>query len=166
MGRGRDSKISSRIKFDMTETLLKLIEAYSKQDGVEFYGPQSEEHIAKLEAALEVKLPPSFKEFLRAYGGGGKKTLGISGILRNDPLWVNRGTVLGDTLLTREDFDLPKHLVVILRDYDADAIWCLDCSHSDGSCECPVVSFEEGFTQRSDGNFSSFLEEYIRLRLK
>jgi hypothetical protein len=96
---------------------------------------------------------------------GGNKTLPISGIIRDAALWDNRGTAYGDTLLTRTDFDLPNGLVVVLRDYDADSIWCLDCSKSNGAAECPIVNFDNGHIQRTHKDFDEFLEEYIRLRI-
>jgi hypothetical protein len=56
----------------MTGTIKALIERYKQQDGVQFYGPAAPDSILKIEQALGVKLPPTFRDFLLLYGGGGE----------------------------------------------------------------------------------------------
>jgi antitoxin YobK len=124
------------------------------------------ESIEKVEKALGVKFPPSYKQFCLRYGGGGPYP-GISGVDPVDPLNANLGQrVLGDTIRTREDYQIPRHLAVIYRDYETGSIWCLDTSKADDNGECPVASAVDGIIQASHPNFEAFLIEYLRLRAK
>lgn len=146
------------------DELIRTIE--EKGGALEFFGPQAAERIHQLEKALTVRLPPSYVTFLERFGGGGTLGSGISGIYNDQPLTLNDGTVYGDTLRTREDFALPRHLVVIYRD-ESDAVWCLDTSTCDENGECPVVAYDVGrrrVAERIASSFAKFFEDYLRVR--
>lgn len=145
-----------------------LIQRMEQSGRVMFWqGRSSDESIEKLETLLGSKLPTSFKNFLRAYGGGGFDDADavISGIEDDNPELEHRGTVYGDTLSCRSDFGLPEHLVVVYLGSD-DVVWCLDVSHCNGD-ECPVVAFDV-FSKRTKvlhATFDEFLEEYLSVRM-
>lgn len=145
-------------------TLINKIEASGQE--LFWHGPASESEIRNLESLLAATLPNSFKEFLENYGGGGVIDSEISGIEDNDASADFGGTVYGDTLTVREDYDLPDHLVVIYFKED-ETCWCIDTSTVTVSGESPVVSYS--LTKRSIDNtlapsFSDFFLEYLRLR--
>jgi len=130
-------------------------------------GQTSRESIDKLEALLGSRLPTSFRAFLMKYGGGGfdDEDALICGIESDDPTLKHRGTVYGDTLLCREDDELPANLIVIYLS-DEDIVWCLDVSQFDDD-ECPVVAFDvfSKSTKPLAETFGDFLAEYLRLRI-
>lgn len=144
-------------------TLIKQLDE-SGQD-VFWHGKTSAAAVSKLEDLLECKLPESFRDFLLSHGGGGVSEEEISGIEGDNPALEHRGTVYGDTLLCREDYSLPKNLVVVYLGMD-DVVWCLDVEKFNGD-ECPVVSFDVfgKDTKPLADNFNLFLEEYLNLRL-
>lgn len=144
-----------------------LVQQLESQGKVMFWqGKATQEAIKGLEALLKAQLPISFKTFLAEYGGGGfeDEDALISGIEDDNPTLEHRGTVYGDTLLCREDYDLPEHLVVIYLDAD-DVVWCLDVGNSDHD-ECPVVAFDvfSKSTKPLAATFADFLIEYLTLR--
>lgn len=89
-------------------------------------GGASPESIEELECRLALRLPKSFRDFLRDYGGGGVVGAEISGIEAGNANLERGGTVLGDTLSCRTRFQLPTGLVVIYF-HDDEVVWCLDC---------------------------------------
>ncbi|WP_394146616.1 SMI1/KNR4 family protein [Vibrio atypicus] len=66
-----------------------------------------------MEELLNIKLPDSFRKFLRVYGGGGVVGSETSGIEDNSAELDYGGTIYGDTLVCREDYDLPENLITI-----------------------------------------------------
>jgi len=147
-------------------TLDELIEKV-KHAGhtVEFYGPQNEAKINVLASALGAELPPSFREFLRTYGGGGIVGEWISGIYRGQPLLKNEGSVLGDTLRWRERSHLPTELVVVYTQ-DDEICWCLDTTSKSKNGENPVVSFDFSTPHRTvkiADSFQDFFKDYLEM---
>jgi antitoxin YobK len=133
---------------------------------VEFSGGQSEANINELEAAIGLTLPPSFREFLRTYGGGGVVSEWISGIYKNQPYLTNKGSVYGDTIRCRERYGLPTFMIVIYTQENDEVVWCLDTRKATVGGECPVVSFiVENTTppvQIAD-SFDSFFRDYLEM---
>jgi len=138
----------------------------AKNAGHEIFwlGAVSEQEINRVEALLGIKLPSSFRRFLESYGGGGVVGAEISGIEDNDAALESGGTVVGDTKMCRQRYDLPAHLVVIYF-HDDEVCWCLDTRDSAGA-ECPVVSYNI-FTKKIDRviakSFSSFMRQHLEL---
>ena len=131
----------------------------------EFFGPQDDRRIDELAIALGVALSPSFRDFLRQYGGGGIVGEWISGIYSGQPLVRQVGTVYGDTLRMREQVKLPPHLVVIYTQ-DDEVVWCLDTTKRHQNGENPVVSFDiSGRSQPSSiaDSFGSFFRDYLEM---
>jgi hypothetical protein len=135
--------------------------------GVVFSGPQEERYVDALEAALQAKLPPSYREFLRSVGGGGTAGGLISGIFDGDPIGIYAGGVYSDTLRYREEFGLPDNLIVILAPDDSCA-WCLDTAKPRVDGECPVVFYDcvqARVTKTLFGSFEEFFDSYVAVRI-
>lgn len=124
-------------------------------------GPQSEEAVLALEQALDVKLPPSFREFLIRFGGMAIYDSAVSGIIEESPLNEGFGWLYGDTLRLRQEFNLPDHLLVIQP--DDEAAYCLDTQQIGHNGENPVVCFElgTGSVQKIADNFTSWLRNWF-----
>ncbi|SBS34727.1 SMI1 / KNR4 family protein [Marinomonas spartinae] len=141
-----------------------------EKTGSEIYwlGSATDDQIKILEDLLEFNLPASFKEFLKLYGGGGVVEAEISGIENNDALNDSGGTVYGDTLTVREDYQLPEKLAVIFF-RDDEVCWCIDASNSKTQDEFPIVSynlFSRKVDRKISDSFENFFEEYLTLRSK
>src|SRR5262249_7841412 len=133
-------------------------------DDVWIAGPQSEEAIVELERATGVAMPPSYRQFLSRFNGFGVMNSFISGIIDGKPLDEGTGWLYGDTQRFRQDFDIPRHLLVI--EADEDAPYCLDTSKRGQSGEFPLVCYE--LNSRLVGSmaptFGEWFIEWLRLR--
>ncbi len=150
--------------------LVARIDAKLAADGVAWSGPASAEAITGVESALGVRIPASYRTFLRLTGGGGVESFPISSVNSADPLAVQYGTVYGDTLHYREPWvprPLPAHLVVVQRDADDNEPFCLDTSKWAGE-ECPVVLYylNSGRAERIAPDFLAFYERYLAPRFE
>ncbi|WP_394146628.1 SMI1/KNR4 family protein [Vibrio atypicus] len=139
-----------------------------KSNGQEIFwlGKTSVDQINKLEELLNIKLPDSFRKFLRVYGGGGVVGSEISGIEDNNAELDYGGTIYGDTLVCREDYDLPEHLIIIFFK-DDEICWCLDYRNMDLNKEPQVVSynlFKKNVDRIVADDFEQFFNEYLVLR--
>ncbi len=120
---------------------------------VECSGPATEDEIAAAEKALGVRLPRSYRAFLRQFGAGYLNAYDIFG-LPGDRLW-------GDVVMMNQIAPNPRpsHLVKFTDDV-GDYGFYLDTSRIGGDGECPVVVFGPG----EDGcvvadNFLDFLRK-------
>lgn len=127
-----------------------------------WYGAASREEVDRLEEILSAALPSSFKRFLESYGGGGIVTAEVSGIENNDATLKNGGTVLGDTLICRERFEIPRNLVVIYY-HDDEVCWCLNLSEWNNG-EAPVVAYDV-FGRKVDRKIAESFDEFMRQHL-
>lgn len=136
----------------------------SCEDEVVWHTPADEEQIVILERLINAKLPDDFKYFLKETGGGGVVAQEISGIENNDASIDFGGTVYGDTIRCREDFKLPKYLIVIYF-IDNELYWCIDVSINNFG---KVVNYDP-YLKKIDGviskDFTTFFEEYVTLRI-
>lgn len=144
------------------DALAKKVEAAGWQ--VYWYGPAPEAEIARLEQLLSVRLPVSFKRFLREYGGGSIGDRSICGIENGNAANSYGGTVFGDTMRCRQNHGLPPGLVAVLF-YDDEVCWCLDTGRFTGE-ECPVVAYDV-FRREVDRtiapSFAAFMTERLTL---
>lgn len=136
---------------------------------VDFYGGAREESVRAVEAALAVKLPPSYRLFLSEYGGGGPTAdRPIAGIYRDQPLLEGAGSVYGETMDARHEFGIPNSCVVVFRDDDTGVIWCLDAGRPSEVGEYQVVSIDPAtglVDQQIASSFSEFILDHFRLRV-
>lgn len=139
-----------------------------EQNGYEIFwqGATSESTINSLEQFLSCRLPPSFRDFLREYGGGGVVGQEISGIEDDDASLDYKGTVLGDTRVCRDAHQLLNELFVIYYT-DEETVWCLDMRNSIPGSECPVVSFDvfqRCVDRQLAPSFGEFFTQYLKIR--
>ncbi len=158
-----DDKIDTRIdKLIGRVDRLAMVEADLE---VAWGGASTPAAISRVEQALGVRLPESFRRFQLKTGGDGLDGLRISTIPANDTLG-NAGTVYGDTMHYRDKHwikPLPIHLVVIQRCADDNEPFCLDTAAMMGD-ECPVVLYyhqTSGHIERIARNFLDFYEAYL-----
>lgn len=137
-----------------------------------WYGGRSAADIHVLEELLKVTFPPSLREFLLAYGGGGFFYSGFSGINESGPTSTEGGTIYGDTMRVRELYSIPEHLIVVMSSED-EMIWCLDYRQiPDESGEIPVVSIElhnsvySGSIQKDSDSFGDFLMDHLTVAVE
>jgi hypothetical protein len=152
-------------------TYDQLVQTIKKSgEDVEFFGPQKQASISELANALGVSLPPSYAGFLETLGGGGVTgSAGISGIYNNEPLRMNQGCVYGDTIRTRTQDGLPPTGIVVLRDYDVNAVYCIDMSHPNENGEGAVWTYDiakKKYTKKLANTFGDFFETYLRNRTR
>ena len=102
---------------DEIDKLLQQIRANG--DEVWIAGAAPDKAVARLERALGVQLPPSYRDFLTRFGAMTVAGSPISGIPDGEPLGEGTGWLYGDTLQFRDEWQLPEHLLVVQPDEDA-----------------------------------------------
>ncbi|GIK53273.1 MAG: SMI1/KNR4 family protein [Planctomycetaceae bacterium] len=129
-------------------------------------GPQSQGSVDRLESALGVRLPPSYREFIKTVGGISSATTTVSGIFAEDAIGEYAGGAYSDTMTLRAESGLPDNLLVIYPS-DGSFAWCLDLAQRDEVGETPVVLYEceqARITKKLFRSFAEFLQDFIRIR--
>lgn len=124
-------------------------------------GPQPEAAIIALETKLGARLPPSYRDFIAKYGGLAVHDSTISGILGGEPLDESCGSLYGDTMRFRDEYDLPHHLLVIQPNDDAP--YCFDTSSPSAAGEFPVACFEvhSKHTKQIAADFDDWIRRFF-----
>ena len=132
----------------MTSETIQLVERVrqklQRQDTpARIVGPVAEAAIAAAEDALGITFPPSYRAFLRTFGGIVLPThLGIVhdfvGVTQGD----SDGDVVAKTLRAREERKLGEHLVVVGMGAQYQEWFCLDASKPYPNGEYPVLLFD------------------------
>jgi hypothetical protein len=129
---------------EVLEQLRRFLSA-CRERAPEWYGPVSEQSIVAAEQELGVKLPRSYRVFLRNYGVVGGPGFMIDGLTEEvedpeqTPYW---GRIVSKVQHCISK-DLPKGYVGLMSDggeYD----YCLDTTRTDRFGECPVVAWGPG----------------------
>ena len=148
------------------ERIHRLIERVEECDPHFEKQPASDLSITAVEERLSVTFPESYRTFLRHFGSFYSCDQAVSGIYCDDPTELGSGSIVGDTLRFREEYDLPPQFMVIQPDEDAP--YCLDLSTA--ASEPSVVCFQLNTKtyQEITPNFESwfiewFLEELVDL---
>lgn len=117
---------------------LENLKIAEEKCGSYWTGGVSDELVEKLCNDLEVELPNSYIEFLKAYGEGGLSGTYISGVKHE-----TYASVEEDTLLYRQKNDINKKWVVIqyVRSNWEEYLICLDTSRMENG-ECPVIKYD------------------------
>lgn len=163
----------------MTSGTIELVERIrhrlTQQDHpVEITGPAPESAIAAAEQALGCEFPPSYRAFLRTFGGIALPThlgivhhfIGVSpskgaAAAETD---VVAEDVVGRTLKAREERHLPEHLLIVGLGAQFQEWFCLDISHQRPNGECPVLMYdarENTVDQQFYDDFGQMLEQVI-----
>src|ERR1700760_4535913 len=140
----------------ITSGTIELVERIRTRLGqqehpVRIAGPAKEAAINAAEEALECTFPPSYRTFLRTFGGIALPThLGIVhdfvGV-GDQATAAGTGThdaddVVGRTLRAREERHLAEHLVVVGIGAQSQEWFCLDVSRPTAAGEYPVLMFD------------------------
>lgn len=154
----------------MTSDTIELVERVRQrldhqEAKVRIAGPVSEDVITKAEETLDCTFPPSYRSFLRTWGGIALPThLGIVhdfvGVSPQD----SDGDVVQRTLRARQERKLPEHLVVVGMGAQYQEWFCLDVSRQLPNGECPVLMFDardNAVDQQFYDDFGQMLEEVM-----
>jgi hypothetical protein len=144
-------------------------EAERKGIPLEFYGGKSEQTIGLVESRLQTSFPPSFKSFLRNFGGGGVVGEWISGIYGENPFTIGGGTIYGDTMNFRSSIGLDDRYIVVYSQEDGEVCWGIDTSISNDEGENPVMSidvFGREEPYKLYDSFEDFFVEYLQLHIE
>jgi hypothetical protein len=126
-------------------------------------GPAPESAISAAEEALGCTFPPSYRTFLRTFGGIALPT--HLGIVHDFVGVANDGSdVVGRTLKAREERHLADHLVVVGMGAEFQEWFCLDVSKPRANGECPVLLFDardNAVDQQFYDDFGQMLQEVM-----
>jgi len=116
----------------------RAIIASNKGKGA-FAGPRSEDLVRKAEAALGVRFPTTYRQFLLDYGAGNFGSAEFYGVIDED--WENSSVPDGVwyTLSERSQSGMPAELVVV-GDAGTGHLYVIDVSEEDG----PVCAVDPG----------------------
>ena len=150
----------------MTSETIELVERVRRQLGehdspCRITGPAADSAIAAAEEALGVEFPPSYREFLKTFGGIALPThLGIV----HDFVGLADDGCVGRTLRAREERRLAAHLVVVGMGADSQEWFCLDASKPRANGEYPIVMFDardNALDQQFYDDFGQMLHEVM-----
>jgi hypothetical protein len=159
----------------MTSGTIQLVERIRQQlqrqdNPVRIAGPVAESAITAAEERLGCIFPPSYRTFLRTFGGITLPThLGIVhefvGVYPNalTPT-ATEDDVVGRTLRAREERRLGEHLVVVGMGAQFQEWFCLDVSRENAAGENPILMFDardNALDQQFYDDFGQMLEEVM-----
>ena len=159
----------------MTSDTIELVERVRQrlqrqENPVRIAGPVPEAAISAAEEALGCTFPPSYRTFLRTFGGIALPThLGIVhdfvGVDREgQPPVADPTDVVQRTLRARAERKLGDHLVVVGIGAQHQEWFCLDVSKPTSAGEYPVVMFDakdNALDQQFYEDFGQMLEEVM-----
>ena len=159
----------------MTSETIKLVERVRRrlsesESPCEIRGPVTEAAISAAEEALGVTFPPSYRTFLRTFGGIAIPAhLGVVhefvGVAAAGPeRAAAQDDVVGRTLAARAERNLGDHLVVVGMGAEFQEWFCLDVSRPRPNGECPVLMYDardNALDQQFYDDFGQMLQEVM-----
>jgi hypothetical protein len=155
----------------MTSDTIELVERVRQrlqrqENPVRIAGPVPEAAISAAEEALGCTFPPSYRTFLRTFGGIALPThLGIvHDFVGVTPTVEAAGDVVARTLQARVERQLGEHLVVVGMGAQYQEWFCLDVSKPHANGEYPVLLFDardNALDQQFYDDFGQMLEEVM-----
>jgi len=160
----------------MTSDTIELVERVRRrlrehESPCEIAGPVPEAAISAAEEALGVTFPPSYRTFLRTFGGIAIPAhLGVVhhfvGVASPapGPEGSAQDDVVGRTLAARAERKLGDHLVVVGMGAQFQEWFCLDVSRPTPNGEYPVLLFDardNALDQQFYDDFGQMLEEVM-----
>ncbi|HEU4728533.1 MAG TPA: SMI1/KNR4 family protein [Kofleriaceae bacterium] len=160
----------------MTSDTIELVERVRRrltehENRCEIAGPAPESAISAAEAALGCTFPPSYRTFLRTFGGIAiPPHLGVVhdfvGVSNGhaEPEFDDATDVVRRTLRARAERKLGDHLVVVGIGAQHQEWFCLDVSKPTSAGEYPVVLFDardNALDQQFYEDFGQMLEEVM-----
>jgi antitoxin YobK len=146
------------VSYQDLQKALRIIE--ERGDG-DFVGPRSERLIELAETALDLRFPPTYREFLLRLGCGDIDGCEFYGIV--DDQFVGRSVPNGIwlTLQERIDSELPKWLVIVYSN-GMGTYFAIDTSAQTPGGKNPVVSrSSDGATRVVASDFGEFFLKTI-----
>ncbi len=156
----------------MASDTIELVERVRRRLGeqenpCQITGPAPEAAISAAEVALGITFPPSYRTFLRTFGGIAIPShLGIVhdfvGVTAAAPTPVD--DVVGRTLQARAERKLADHLVVVGMGAQYQEWFCLDASRELPNGEYPVYMFDardNALDQQFYDDFGQMLQEVM-----
>jgi len=156
----------------MSET-IELVERVRRrlsehESPCEIAGPVPEAVIRAAEEALGVTFPPSYRTFLRTFGGIAipahlgvvHEFVGVAPPSGAD----EQDDVVRRTLTARAERKLAEHLVVVGMGAEFQEWFCLDVSRPRSNGECPVLLYdprENALDQQFYDDFGQMLQEVM-----
>ena len=148
----------------MTSETVQLVERVRRrlsehENTCQIAGPVSESAITAAEEALGVTFPPSYRTFLRTFGG-----IAIPPHLGIVHDFVGSSDVVTRTLEARVERKLADHLVVVGLGAQSQEWFCLDVSRETSEGEYPVLMFDardNALDQQFYDDFGQMLEEVL-----
>ena len=148
----------------MTSETIELVERVRRrlrehENTCQIAGPVSESAITAAEEALGVTFPPSYRTFLRTFGG-----IAIPPHLGIVHDFVGSADVVTRTLEARIERKLADHLVVVGLGAESQEWFCLDVSRETSEGEYPVLMFDakdNALDQQFYEDFGQMLEEVM-----
>jgi hypothetical protein len=146
----------------MTSGTIELVERIRHRldsQTVRINGPVPETAISAAEEALGCTFPPSYRTFLRTWGGITLPT--HLGVVHDFVGVAEADGVVGRTLRAREERKLAEHLVVVGLGAESQEWFCLDVSREDAKGENPVLMFDardNALDQQFYDDFGQMLE--------
>ena len=151
----------------MTSGTVELVERIRKQlqrqdNPVRIAGPVAESAIVAAEEKLGCIFPPSYRTFLRTFGGITLPT--HLGIVHEFVGVAGGDDVVGRTLRAREERKLAEHLVVVGMGAQFQEWFCLDVSRENAAGENPILMFDardNALDQQFYDDFGQMLQEVM-----
>jgi hypothetical protein len=148
---------------ELVERVRRRLTAHDTQ--VQISGPVPEAAISAAEEALGVTFPPSYRSFLRTFGGIAiPPHLGVVHDFVGVDQAVDDRDVVRRTLAARAERKLAEHLVVVGMGAQYQEWFCLDVSRPSAAGEYPVLLFdarENALDQQFYDDFGQMLEEVM-----
>lgn len=150
----------------MTSDTIELVERVRRRLGeqenpCQITGPAPEAAISAAEVALGITFPPSYRTFLRTFGGIAiPPHLGIV----HDFVGVTSDEVVRRTLQARAERKLADHLVVVGMGAQYQEWFCLDASRELPNGEYPVYMFDardNALDQQFYDDFGQMLQQVM-----
>ncbi|HMG22691.1 MAG TPA: SMI1/KNR4 family protein [Kofleriaceae bacterium] len=139
----------------MTSDTIELVERVRRrlkehENSCEIAGPVPEAAISAAETALGCRFPPSYRNFLRTFGGIAipphlgvvHDFVGVAAESVELGPTSHPSDVVRRTLEARAERKLADHLVVVGLGAQHQEWFCLDVSKPNSTGECPVVLFD------------------------
>lgn len=141
----------------MTTGTIELVERIrhrlnQQEHPIQIAGPAPESAIAAAETALGCTFPPSYRAFLRTFGGIALPPhlgivhdfVGVSPSKASAPAETDviAEDVVGRTLKAREERGIPEHLLIVGLGAQFQEWFCLDVSQQRANGECPVRMYD------------------------
>ena len=156
----------------MTSDTIELVERVRRRltkpgdSQCQIAGPVSESAITAAEDALGVTFPPSYRTFLRTFGGLAiPHHLGIvHDFVGVSPAVDEESDVVHRTLRAREERRLAEHLVIVGMGANEQEWFCLDASREDAKGENPILMFDardNALDQQFYDDFGQMLAEVM-----